>query len=86
MLILERIDTEARFRIFDFGPGKGHYKSMFSTRDVLGGDIYYFRWGLRNVLTVCSHTLLERISVSVGNVLERLGLKRGVRHLLRRWL
>ena len=84
LLILEQVFGEGRCRVLDFGPGEAHYKSMFSTNQVISADVYFFRWSLRNLVTVCCHSGLDGFSSGVGRLLAKMGLKERMRKVLRK--
>lgn len=83
-LILEDLFRLGRFEIFDFGIGEAAYKSAFATDQLNFSDAYLFRNSLRHRLLVSLHWNSERFSAAVGAWLERKGLKKKIRALIRR--
>jgi len=83
-LILEDLFRLNRFQIFDFGVGEAPYKQAFATARLDFSDTYLFRQTWRYRWRVWLHWHLDRFSSAVGAWLERAGLKRRVRMLIRR--
>lgn len=82
-LILEDLFQEKKFRIFDFGVGEGWYKESFSTgcEEFVNAFLFLPTW--RNRILVRLHFVTEKMNSSVGAFLDRLGLKRAVKKLVR---
>jgi hypothetical protein len=57
---------------------------VFSSREVLGADVFYIRPTLRNRLAVYLHYGIDRLAVSAGSVLSRLRLKQSIKRWLKR--
>lgn len=85
MRILQDIFEEGQVRVFDFGPGEGQYKAMFSTHHAVVADVFFFRRRLRSVVFSSSHYVLDRVSAAAGRLLARLGLKERIRKWFRRF-
>jgi CelD/BcsL family acetyltransferase involved in cellulose biosynthesis len=83
-MALDQLFAERRFRYFDFTNGEGQNKRLFGRASFLRGDVYFFRWGLRNALAVYGHFLMDRLSGALGQTLDVLGLRQRIRKLLRR--
>ncbi len=83
-LILEDLFRCAKYDRFDFGVGEAPYKAAFATDSTEYADVFLFRPNLRNALFVHAHWQTERLSVAVGAFLERWGLKRRIKSLMRR--
>jgi len=81
-LALESLYAEQRFPLYYWGFGYSQTKKTFSTGEVLGADIYYFRPTLRNRLAVHFHYAMDRFSEYTGRWLEKLKLKQHIK----RWL
>ena len=82
-LVLERMFKDRDLRRFDFTEGEGDHKELFATDHVFCADVYYFRPSARNSLLVAFHAALATASAGAGRALDRLGLKRSLRALLR---
>jgi len=74
-LIIEKLFTQPRFRVFDFGSGYFEYKAFFSTHSVRCAEIIYLRRNLRNFTLVLAHAALNAVSRTLKQVLDVLGLK-----------
>jgi hypothetical protein len=82
-LILEDLFSTHRYGILDFGPGEAQYKSMFGTGRYEFEDVYLFRRKLRHRALVSAHYRLGNLSSDVGAMLERHGLKKKIKKLIR---
>jgi Protein involved in cellulose biosynthesis (CelD) len=82
-LALERLFAEAKFKMFDFTEGEGAHKEFFATGSNLCADIYYFRRTPRNLGLLGIHAGLATISNRAVAALERLGLKKRIKALIR---
>lgn len=83
-LILENVFQQGKSKIFDFGPGEAQYKSMFATHRQDFVDAYLFRSTLRNYLVTALHYGLSNLSSSIGATLDRLGIKRHLKQVIRK--
>jgi len=83
-LALETLYAERRFPIYYWGYGYSQTKKVFSTREVLGADLFYIRPTLRNKLALYLHYGIDRLAVSAGNLLNRLRLKQSIKRWLKR--
>lgn len=83
-LLLESMFAERRVTIFDFTEGEGAQKEFFATDHRLCAKTYVLRatWG--NVAAVTAHLWTDRLSSALGDILEKLHVKRAVKRLLRR--
>jgi len=81
-LALESLYAEQRFSLYYWSDGYSQTKDVFSTGQVLGADVYFFRPTLRNRLAVGLHYRTDRFSEWVGDLLNRLQLK----HKVKMWL
>ena len=82
-LILENLFAEGRFRCFDFTEGEGAHKALFGTDSLDCMDLYVLRPGLRTWCAVLIQTVIERGTERIAAVLDRLGIKRRLKRLLR---
>jgi hypothetical protein len=83
-LALEALYAERRFPIYYWSYGYSQTKKVFSTREVLGADLFYVRPTLRNRFAVYLHYGIDRLALSAGNVLSRLRLKQSIKRWLKR--
>lgn len=83
-LILEDLFREKRFRVFDFGVGEGWYKESFATgcEEFVNALLFLPTW--RNQLLLRLHVMTEALNSAAGAFLERHGLKKPVKWLMRR--
>jgi len=82
-LILQDLFKLGCYEILDFGPGEAQYKSMFSTHRQAFIDAYLFRSTLKNSALVRGHYFLSNFSSTVGSMLEKMGVKRKIKSLIR---
>lgn len=82
-LALERLFQEQRFAFLDFAEGTGMHKVFFSTGSMACADVYYFRDTPRYRALVALHAALRHTSRTASAVSEALGIKRGLKRLLR---
>jgi hypothetical protein len=86
-LAIESLFNERRYRFFDFTEGgdrsEHSQKRLFSTGSVPCADIYLLDFNARNLILVLSHAGIEKLSERVGGLLDRVGLKRAARRLMR---
>jgi len=84
---LEDLFETGQYRLFDFTQGglEGQHsqKSFFSTGSVQCADIYVLHAKTVTKLKVYSAITIDRISESIGRTLEKLGLKKRIRQLMR---
>jgi Acetyltransferase (GNAT) domain len=83
LLTLETLFTSKRFQTFDFGRGEFAYKETLATDSVPCADIYYFRRTSSNLALVLCHAALEVSSKTVSSILEKIGLRRQLKNILR---
>lgn len=82
-LILQDLFQLRCYEILDFGPGEAQYKSMFSTNRQEFIDTYLFRSTLKNLVLVKTHYFLLNFSSTVGNALEKIGVKKKIKSFIR---
>ena len=82
-LILEDLFALDRYRILDFGSGSAFYKEAFATGCLEFADCYLLRPSWTHHCRVRLHWWTERFSESVGAWLDRVGLKKKIRMLMR---
>lgn len=82
-LIIRDLFALGKYRLLDFGPGNALYKESFATGWIEFADSYLIRHSLNNRWKLWLHWRLERFSTVVGEALEKLGLKRKIRLLMR---
>lgn len=82
-LILERVFTDHTCEVFDFGEGESQYKDFFATHTVQCADIYWFPRDPRGYALAASQAGLFYLSRGIVQTLDRLGIKKRVKQLLR---
>lgn len=82
-LILEDLFHEGGHRLFDFTEGEGAHKELFATDARSCKDVYVFRPGPKARFAAAAQTAVEQGAESAAAVLDRLGLKRRLKLLLR---
>ncbi len=83
VLVLERLFTEGRFAFFDFTEGEGPHKELFATSSTFCADVFFYRRTIRNLVLLGSHSGLHVASRGGVRLLERIGLKRAIKKLIR---
>src|ERR1035437_2520462 len=83
-LAFERLFAERTFQVFDFTEGEGEHKKLFATGMVSCAKMLYFRPKLWNVILAGSHAALVSASRWGVKLLDRVGLKRRIKKMLRR--
>jgi hypothetical protein len=84
-LVLERLFSEAKFKMFDFTDGEGPHKEFFSTGNTWCADVYFLRRTMRNLLLLRLHSGLKTLSGRTVKALERLGVKSRIKKFIRQW-
>ena len=82
--ILESLFERKRVRIFDFTEGEGEHKRFFSTGSQLCAKSYVFQSTLPNRLRVRLHRSIDDFSTASVRLLDKLGVKRHIKALVRR--
>lgn len=82
-LMLQDIFQSGAYEILDFGPGEAQYKSMFSTDRQEFIDTYFFRPSFKRMALIQTHYSLSKLSSGIGNQLEKIGLKKKLKSLIR---
>lgn len=84
-LLLEDVFREKAFRVFSFGTGEIWYKEYFSTGWYSFVDAIVLRPTWRHHVLARLHFVLERGNEESGRLLERWGVKRAIKRIVRRW-
>jgi hypothetical protein len=82
-LAIKELFSEQRFPLYYWSYGDSQTKRTFSTGEVLGADVYYFRPTLRNRFAVWLHYGVDQCSGRIGNILNRFGLKQRIKERLK---
>ncbi|NQT23550.1 MAG: GNAT family N-acetyltransferase [Candidatus Omnitrophica bacterium] len=82
-LVLQRLFSEGKMRVFDFTEGEGQYKKYFSNNSKRCADIYFFKLSLSNILIIIVHSSLARISRFIVKILDILKLKSRIKKAIR---
>ena len=82
-LALQKLFSEKQFRMFDFTEGEGQHKEFFSTDVQPCADIYYFKFGLKNILIVLVHAFFDRSSRLIVKILDVFKLKSRIKKHIR---
>jgi CelD/BcsL family acetyltransferase involved in cellulose biosynthesis len=84
LMALESLFAEGRFRMLDFDEGGGQHKETFANVRRSCADVYYLRRTMGHRVLLSVHAFLEGLSSGAGRTLQRLGLKRFIKRLVRR--
>ena len=82
--VLEALYAEKQHRMFDFTQGEGDHKRFFSTDAVQCANVVILPPSLRSWTIAVTQLACDGASRLAGTILDRFGLKRGLRRLLRR--
>jgi CelD/BcsL family acetyltransferase involved in cellulose biosynthesis len=82
-LALENLFAEGKFRYFDFTEGQSEHKLLFSTHRVQTANVFFVRNSVRNAWLLRAHHGFGKFTSSIGDALERAGVKSRVRKALR---
>ena len=82
--IIQDLFALGQYRLFDFGTGSAFYKESFATDKIDFADSYLFRPGIKNSWKLWWLWKTECFSNLVGEALNRMGLKKKIRLLMRR--
>jgi hypothetical protein len=80
--VVEKLFAEKRYRYLDFGDGMLSYKRFFSTNQVCCARIFYFRRNFRNLSLASGHCGLTMLSIGLGKLLLKAGLKQKMKQLM----
>ncbi|ANB02219.1 GNAT family N-acetyltransferase [Ectothiorhodospira sp. BSL-9] len=83
-LALEHLFAEKRYRFFDFTEGGGEHKLLFSTHQVACSNILLLRPTAGNRISLQTHRALNTCSDTAGSILDKIGLKHGLKKFIRR--
>jgi len=83
-LMLQRLFERRDVAIFDFTEGEGGLKRLFSTDERLCAKTYFVRPTFENTALIKLHHRLNGVVHAVGQMVDGLGVKRGLRRLIRR--
>lgn len=82
--ILDRIFSERRFRIFDFGTGEAAYKSFFGTGTAPCAAVYHFAYTPKNLAFLGVHLTAWSVSAAAVRILSVLRIKDSIKKAIRR--
>ena len=82
--ILNRVFSEGRFRVFDFGIGESSYKDFFGTGVASCAAVYHFAYTPKNVAFLGAHLATWFVSAAVVKILSVLRIKDFVKKAIRR--
>jgi GNAT acetyltransferase-like protein len=82
--VLNRVFSERRFRVFDFGTGESFHKSFFGTGVTPCAAVYYFAYTPKNLVFLGVHLGAWFVSATVVRLLSALRAKEFVKRTLRR--
>lgn len=82
-LAVQALFEESCFLYFDFTEGQSEHKRLFSTHQRLCGNVFMVRRSLGNAAIIKGHMAMNRLSVWLGETLDRLNVKTKVKRLLR---
>jgi hypothetical protein len=84
LLALERLFAEPGLKVFDFTEGAGQHKDLLATHHERCADVLLLKRGTPTVLVARAHSAFRRVEAMLAWLLERLGLRKRLKLLLRR--
>ena len=84
LLVLQDLFAFKQPQVFDFGRGAGEHKRFFGNTCYLDADLYLLRRRLYPLLACGVNAAVAGASSAADGVLKRMGLKRGMKKLIRR--
>jgi hypothetical protein len=82
--VLDRVFSERRFRVFDFGTGEAFHKSFFGTSVAPCAAVYHFAYTPKNLAFLGVHLGAWSISAAAVRILSVLRAKEFVKRAIRR--
>lgn len=82
-LAFEQIFAERKFQVYDFEEGEGQHKRQFATRRIDCCNLYVFRPCVKAVIYIFLDFVFIRTTSAALYLLDKSGLRRRVRQLLR---
>lgn len=82
-LAVEQLFQEGCFKYFDFTEGQSEHKRLFATHQQQCANVFLVKRTLKNTILLKSHILMDKLSHSLGTMLDRFGIKAKVKRWLR---
>jgi len=82
--VLEHLFSSKEGKIFDFTEGQSDQKKLFSTNYVYCGNLLCLKYTAANYFWLQLNRLTNKLSTSLGNFLDRMGLKKTIKKFLRK--
>jgi hypothetical protein len=82
-LAVEQLFREGQFKFFDFTEGESEHKRLFATHERQCANVIWLRRSARNEAIVRSHLAIDGLSKRIGDALDRRGVKKRVKRLIR---
>ncbi|MBL0089997.1 MAG: GNAT family N-acetyltransferase [Ideonella sp.] len=82
--VIEQAFADPDVHVVDFGEGEATYKAMFSTEHRALADVFFFPPTLKNAFLIRAHWAVLRCSSAIGALLQKHGLKQGLKTWIRR--
>ena len=83
-LALQYLTDHDQFKYLDFTEGEGQQKRTFGTESVYCANIYWLNKNAKNLVLVYGQVMLNRLSTSLGSMLDSIGIKTKLKKFLRR--
>lgn len=84
LLAMERLFAEPGLTVFDFTEGAGQHKQLFATHAIDCADIVLLKRKPGALALAKAHSAFSRVEASLVAALDRLGLKKRIKQLIRR--
>jgi CelD/BcsL family acetyltransferase involved in cellulose biosynthesis len=83
LLAMERLFADPALTVFDFTEGAGQHKQLFATHSGQFADVIILARSTRMTALSASHAAFVRVEAVLARTLERLGLRRRLKMILR---
>ena len=82
-LSLQQLFLEDDLIKLDYGFGEEDYKNFFGTNSQLVADVYFLNKNIKNRLLILSHATCSQLVKMVGNMSDKMGLKKRITKFMR---
>jgi len=84
LLAMEHLFAERGLTVFDFTEGAGQHKQLFATHAIECADVVLLKPTSPALTLARTHALFTRVETALTAMLDRLGLKKRIKQLIRR--
>jgi CelD/BcsL family acetyltransferase involved in cellulose biosynthesis len=84
LLAMEHLFAEPGLTVFDFTEGAGQHKQLFATHAIECADVVLLKPTSPALTLARTHAAFTRVETALTTMLDRLGLKKRIKQLIRR--